>query len=102
MRLKPTLQFREWFSGLPNKLTVARVASLPFIMFCFAFDFQPLRLLGSLIFLAAALTDFFDGYFARKYQMETQAGALLDPIADKLLVLTGLIILVPLSKVIAF
>lgn len=99
--MKPTLHVSEWFSGLPNKLTVARVASLPFLIFCFLFDVQFLHVLGAMIFLAAAITDFLDGFFARKYQMQTPAGALLDPIADKLLVLTGLILLVPTSKIVA-
>lgn len=96
--MKSAFELREWFSGLPNRLTLARIASIPLLIFLFMFDYQPLRLLGSLVFLVAALTDFFDGFVARRYNMESAVGALLDPVADKLLVLTGLVLLVAADR----
>lgn len=85
---------RDWMSGLPNKLTLARVLAIPILMVIYPFDLIGLRVVAAFVFLAAALTDFLDGFIARKYHMETKAGALLDPIADKLLVVTGLVLLV--------
>ena len=52
-----------------------------------------------LVFVFAALTDFVDGYFARKYKSETTLGKLMDPLADKVLVATALIMLIPMGRV---
>jgi CDP-diacylglycerol--glycerol-3-phosphate 3-phosphatidyltransferase len=85
---------QEWFGGLPNKLTLARIASIPVLLLLYPWDYLGLRVIAALVFLVAAFTDFLDGYLARRYQLETTTGALLDPIADKLLVLTGVVLLV--------
>ena len=94
MKVKSPQEIRDWVVGLPNKLTAARIIAIPLLLILYPFDFYPIRVVCSFIFLTAAFTDFFDGYLARKYQLETPMGALLDPIADKMLIITGLILLV--------
>ena len=80
--------------NLPNRITVLRLILIPvFVAFFFieAIPFNYLIALG--IFALAAFTDFLDGYIARKYDMITNLGKFLDPIADKILVCTALILL---------
>lgn len=86
---------------LATKLTLARVAAIPFFMMAFFYR-APGASLGSdwgkivatVIFIAAAITDYYDGYLARRYQEVTTFGKFIDPIADKLLVSTALIAMV--------
>ena len=81
--------------NLANKLTLARVVMIPaflVILFCMA---EPVnRYLAVVIFIVASVTDFLDGYIARKRNIVTNLGKFLDPIADKLLVFAALIMLV--------
>lgn len=83
----------EILRSLPNKLTLARIAAVPFLLILYPFDTSTTNSLCALIFLIAAFTDFFDGYLARKYQAETKLGALMDPIADKLIVTAALVLI---------
>ena len=78
---------------LPNYLTLLRVALIPVMSLFFYLPFEWSRFIACWVFVAASLTDFLDGYFARKYQTESKLGAFLDPVADKLTVTTALIIL---------
>jgi len=78
--------------NIPNLLTYARVAAVPAALFI-ATVMPGLRQLMFWIFLLAAITDFFDGYLARKWNAVSATGALLDPIADKLLVAVALLYL---------
>ena len=71
--------------NLPNGLTVARIVVTPAIAALPFVDSVRARLVAFLLFLAAAITDWFDGYLARKHQQETDLGRILDPLADKLL-----------------
>lgn len=68
--------------NLPNKLTVARIIATPIFMFFLMAD---LYFVALVIFIAAALTDMFDGKYARKHNMVTDFGKFLDPLADKML-----------------
>lgn len=79
--------------NLPNKLSILRIVMIPiFVVFFFLpYAFSPFVAAG--VFVLAAFTDFLDGYIARKYNLVTDLGKLLDPIADKLLVSTALILL---------
>ncbi len=84
--------------NLPNSLTVFRILLIPVFMFVFLSPFGRLSLLPVLVFSLAALTDLLDGYLARRNDQVTDLGRLLDPIADKLLVLSGLILLVEFQR----
>ncbi|MDE6583133.1 MAG: CDP-alcohol phosphatidyltransferase family protein [Clostridia bacterium] len=81
--------------NLPNKITVARICLIPLVVFFYLASFIPYgKLIATLIFIVACLTDFLDGKIARKYNMVTNLGKFLDPIADKVLVMSGLILIV--------
>ena len=82
--------------NLPNKLPVLRVFMIPFFVWFTLVDLVPgySRYLAVLIFIAASLTDFLDGKIARKYNLVTNFGKFMDPLADKLLVCAALICLV--------
>ncbi len=81
--------------NLPNKLTLIRVFLIPvFGVFFFVTAIPFNYVISAVIFCLAAFTDFLDGYIARKYNLVTNLGKFLDPIADKLLVSTALIFLV--------
>ncbi len=84
----------NFLKKLPNKLTIARIAAIPILMLLYPIDYLFFRVLCAVIFLAAASTDFFDGYIARRYHAVTSLGKLLDPVADKLLITATLILLV--------
>lgn len=98
--------------NLPNRITLARICLIPIMMFFLLVDFSfypaPIHwgsfqlsvnhLIAAVIFLLAASTDGIDGYIARKYNMVTNLGKLLDPLADKLLVSAVLISLVEMGR----
>jgi cardiolipin synthase len=84
--------------NLPNMLTYARILAVPMVVLCFflegrlqSSDFA--RWTALVIFIAASLTDYLDGYLARAWQQTSNIGRMLDPIADKLLVATCLLLL---------
>lgn len=80
--------------NLPTKLTVLRVIMIPVFAAVFFIGAIPYRfVISAVIFALAAFTDFLDGYIARKYHMVTDLGKFLDPIADKVLVSTALIVM---------
>jgi CDP-diacylglycerol---glycerol-3-phosphate 3-phosphatidyltransferase len=83
--------------NLPNALTLARIFLIPVVVVVLLTKQQNWYIWGALIFLAAALTDLLDGYYARRRKQETTLGRLLDPIADKLLISSALISLVELK-----
>lgn len=80
--------------NLPNKLTLARMVMVPFLMVFITFDFglgMWSRLIAAAFFGLASLTDFVDGYLARKWNLVTNFGKFMDPLADKLMVFVALI-----------
>jgi CDP-diacylglycerol---glycerol-3-phosphate 3-phosphatidyltransferase len=79
---------------LPDHLTVARVASVPFVVVLFLWEFDHHAYWATALFAAAMATDWFDGRIARRRGYSSPLGSLLDPIADKILVLAVLIVLV--------
>ena len=87
----PTLSAEVW--NLPNALTLLRIFLVPFLVVVLLTRFSGREYAGLAIFLVAAITDFFDGYIARKRNQMTRLGALLDPIADKLLMATAFVVL---------
>ncbi len=71
---------------LPNQLTVARIVAVPVLCLMIAVGWDWLRWLALLLYVAAAVTDWLDGFLARRMNMSSDLGKMLDPIADKLLV----------------
>ncbi len=87
--------------NLPNKLTLLRVVMIPFFVAALLFDGgqnMTLRYAAAAIFIAASLTDLLDGKIARKYNLVTNFGKFMDPLADKLLVCSALICMVELAE----
>ena len=87
--------------NLPNKLTVIRVCLIPFFVAALLFDGgdnQNMRIVANVIFIVASLTDMLDGKIARKYNLVTDFGKFMDPLADKLLVCSALICLIELGQ----
>lgn len=93
---------KEWLRHLPNKLTLGRIAAIPVLLLIYPLEWEFMRVPCALIFAAAAATDYLDGYLARKHGNVTPLGALLDPIADKMLIAAGLILLARAAAAPAF
>lgn len=84
---------RDQATNLPNILTYGRIAAVPALVACFYFEGDAARWVALAIFIAAAISDFFDGYLARLWSQQSSLGRMLDPIADKLLVAATLLML---------
>lgn len=82
--------------NLPNKLTMGRIFAIPVFIVVFLLDY---RAAAGIIFILAAVTDMLDGHIARKYNLVTNFGKLMDPLADKLLVMSALICLAQVGDV---
>ena len=88
--------------NLPNKLTVLRVIMIPFFvvsLLAFHGEVRLLRNLAAAIFIVASLTDMLDGKIARKYNLITDFGKFMDPLADKLLVCSAMIALIEMNRI---
>ncbi len=92
--------------NLATKLTIARVIAIPLFMFAFLWQAPGNslvsdwgKIIATVIFIIAAITDYFDGYLARKYNMITTFGKFIDPIADKLLVSAALVVMVAYREI---
>lgn len=95
--------------NIPNKITVSRILLIPIFVIIMMFDFnwgtmklfgaelQVNHFVGTMIFILASATDWVDGYYARKYNLVTNLGKFLDPLADKLLVSAAFILLVDMD-----
>lgn len=86
--------------NLPNRLTVLRVIMIPFFVVFMLTDFAGAasRYIALAIFCVASFTDFLDGYLARRDNLVTNFGKFMDPLADKLLVCSAMICLIPSGK----
>ncbi len=89
---------REHFWNAPNAVTVARILSAPFLLLLPFYDGPVGSAVMGAGFLAVSLTDLLDGYLARTYGSVTRIGKLLDPLADKLLAMTALVLLVAMPE----
>lgn len=94
--------------NLPNKITMVRIFIIPAIIIIYYIDELNFVMVSNitadniiicLLFIVASISDFFDGYFARKYNLVTTFGKFADPLADKLLVMTALLILQDMNVV---
>jgi CDP-diacylglycerol--glycerol-3-phosphate 3-phosphatidyltransferase len=85
---------KQEITDLPNLITLARIAMIPLILIWIDNYSRELSVLSASIFLIAALSDLLDGYLARRMGLVTVVGAFLDPLADKLIVLSTLVMLV--------
>ncbi len=90
---------RERLWNLSNKLTLFRIAAIPVVALLLLSPQRLPNFVAAALFLLAAITDSLDGYLARRRGTVTSLGKLLDPMADKLLVVTALIFLLPLGRV---
>ena len=87
--------------NLPNKLTIIRVCLIPFFVAALLFDHgnnYTMRIVANVLFIVASLTDLFDGKIARKYNLVTNFGKFMDPLADKLLVCSAMICMIEVDK----
>ena len=86
--------------NIPNILTLLRIVVIPALVVVYVLDRPWGGLVATVLFTAAAITDWADGYLARKMNLQTAFGAFLDPVADKLIVSTALIVLIADPKVV--
>jgi CDP-diacylglycerol---glycerol-3-phosphate 3-phosphatidyltransferase len=85
--------------NLPNTITRLRIGVIP-ALFCLLFSPGPtMSIVIAILFIAAALTDLLDGYIARRFEIVTTMGKFLDPIADKLIVNTAMILMIPIGRI---
>ncbi|MCP1065887.1 CDP-diacylglycerol--glycerol-3-phosphate 3-phosphatidyltransferase [Serratia symbiotica] len=80
--------------NIPTWLTLFRVVLIPFFVLAFYLPFTWAPMVCAIIFVFAAITDWFDGFLARRWKQTTQFGAFLDPVADKVMVAVALILVV--------
>lgn len=84
----------------PNKLTVLRFILVPFFLLAAYYEKnQTMMLISTIVFAVASFTDFLDGHLARKYNLVTDFGKFMDPLADKVLVAAALLFLVQVQRV---
>ena len=93
------VQQRAITRNIPNLLSALRILAIPVVIGFLSWPGPLASFLAALIFGLASLTDLLDGYIARQQKRETAVGKLLDPLADKLLVLSCMIMLIPLERI---
>ncbi|RAL23746.1 CDP-diacylglycerol--glycerol-3-phosphate 3-phosphatidyltransferase [Lujinxingia litoralis] len=89
---------RQDIVNIPNVLTLIRIALIPVVAMFIAFGDPLSCLIAVILFGVASFTDWVDGYLARKLNLVSMTGKFLDPLADKLLVMTALVMLIPLGR----
>lgn len=93
----PSAERTIW--NLPNILTLMRIAAIPVLVILLLSPSRTAGFWAAALFAAASVTDWLDGYLARRMGIETVFGKFLDPIADKLIVMTALIMIIPFGRV---
>jgi CDP-diacylglycerol--glycerol-3-phosphate 3-phosphatidyltransferase len=88
--------------NFPNRITIFRISIIPVLFFLLLSPGETGSLVIATLFVIAALTDLLDGYLARKYEIVTVMGKFLDPIADKLIVNTAMILMIPIGRIAAW
>lgn len=100
--MNPSSYWTYWKKNLPTYLTYSRIAAAPLFFFFFyrGEERWPLSgLIVAIIFTLASITDWLDGWWARHYQVTSKSGALMDTVADKVLVLSVLLILLEMKRI---
>lgn len=90
---------RTRYLNLPNTLSIIRIAAAPLLIYMLLSPGRVLSAVSAAVFLVVCLTDWLDGYIARKMNIITNLGKFLDPLADKLLITTAFIMLISLDRV---
>lgn len=85
--------------NLPNTITLLRISVIPVLFLLLLSPGRTLSLIIAALFILAAITDLLDGYIARKYGIVTKMGKLLDPVADKIIVSTAMILMIPIGHI---
>jgi CDP-diacylglycerol--glycerol-3-phosphate 3-phosphatidyltransferase len=94
-----TDSIEPWKKKLPMRITISRSLIVPVIVALMFPDRLAFNLTAAILFILASITDYYDGYFARKYQAVSTMGKFMDPIADKILVTSILVMLATLQKI---
>ncbi|MBN1380037.1 MAG: CDP-diacylglycerol--glycerol-3-phosphate 3-phosphatidyltransferase [Deltaproteobacteria bacterium] len=95
----PIKKERKHIINLPNSITLLRLMIVPVLFFLLLSPGPVWSLVITILFILAALTDLLDGYVARRYEIVTTIGKFLDPIADKLIVNTAMILMIPIERI---
>ena len=90
-------KYTAW--NLPNAISLLRIFTAPILILLLISPNKKTSLIAAIVFAVAALTDWLDGYLARRMGVETTFGKFLDPLADKLLIATSLVMLIPMGRV---
>ncbi len=85
--------------NIPNSLSLVRILTAPVLVLLLLSPAETLSVVSAVLFVLVCITDWLDGYIARKYNQTTALGKFLDPLADKLLITTAFIMLIPLGRV---
>ena len=88
-----------WRQKLPMYITSSRIAMVPFVLYGMYAETLPWRIFAGLLFIVASITDYFDGFYARKFNAVSNMGKFMDPIADKILVTSVLVALIPTGRI---
>jgi len=95
----PLDQAQRRVFNLPNVITLARLSIIPVLFFLLAAPGQTWSLVIAVTFILVSFTDLLDGYVARRYRIVTTMGKFLDPIADKLVLNTAMILMIPIGRI---
>jgi CDP-diacylglycerol--glycerol-3-phosphate 3-phosphatidyltransferase len=90
---------KDEFFNLPNMLTMFRILIIPLVLWYVYYESRINSFIAACLFSLASITDFFDGWLARRQNKITVLGKFLDPLADKLIVMSTLVMLVPLGRI---
>ncbi len=96
---KATKLTQNWKHNLPMWITYSRIFFIPPLIYCLLLNTSTSNLVAALLFAMASITDYYDGYFARKYNAISNMGKFMDPVADKILVSSIFVMLVFLNKI---
>jgi CDP-diacylglycerol--glycerol-3-phosphate 3-phosphatidyltransferase len=94
-----SFQSKSWKKQLPMWMTYSRMFMVPFIMVAVSYEGLQSHVIAAFLFFLASITDYYDGYFARKFNAVSTFGKLMDPIADKILVTSVLVLMIPEHKI---